>query len=204
MDLHQQYQNYTEGLKRFNHSILQLTFKEWVKLRVIPEQIKSPISFEERFMREVYLVANLSKDPRTRIGAVIVKDNDVISTGFNGFCRGVLDLEERYGDRETKYKFICHAEHNSILNAARKGISTLGSRLYTNGISCSECSKAVIQAGIKTIICHKQWPNLTYSENWVKSIELTKIMFEEAGVEIQWFDKELGIKGFLDGKEIGV
>lgn len=170
----------------------------------ISEIIHSPISKDELFMREVYLVASRSRDPRTKIGAILVKDDDVISSGFNDFPRKVDNLKYRYEDRETKYSFIVHAEHNAILNAARKGQSTLDSTLYTNGIPCCECAKACIQAGITKIICHSQWPNLTHSDKWIKSVALTDVMFKESQIKVEWFDKKLNVIGFLDGKEINV
>ncbi len=155
-------------------------------------------------MRAVYLAATLSKDPRTRIGAVLVKDNNIISTGYNNFPRGVRDLEKRYNDKETKYNFICHGEFNAILNAARSGVSTLDSTLYTQGIPCCECCKAVIQAGIKKIMVHKQWPDLVHSEKWVKSNKISATMIKETETELAVLNKELGIEGFLDGQIIKV
>jgi len=154
-------------------------------------------------MRHVYLAASKSKDPRTKIGAVLVKDGSIISEGFNGFSRGVLDLPKRYAHKETKYQFVVHAECNSILNAARHGISTNHSILYTNGIPCCSCGKEIIQAGIEQVIIHKQWPEIS-SPIWKESIEITKIMFDEANVEIRTLDSVLGIKGIVDGKIIEV
>ncbi len=158
----------------------------------------------ESFMRQVYLHANDSKDPRTKIGAVLTLQDRVISTGFNGFPRKVKDLLSRYENRETKYKFICHAEANSVSTAARLGRATLDSVLYTQGIPCQECCKTLIQAGVKKFVVHKQWPNLTYSEKWNDAIAISTIMMEEAGIELEIFDKELGLLGFLDGKTINV
>lgn len=151
-----------------------------------------------------YLAAENSRDPRTRIGSVLVKGNSVVATSFNGFPIGVKDLPERYNDRETKYGFINHSEQNSILLCARNGISTLNTKLYSFGIPCEMCSKCLIQGGVSEIVCHKQWPNLTYSEKWVKSVEISKIMLDEAGIEIRWLDKVLGVEGVLDGKVIKV
>lgn len=157
-----------------------------------------------KFMRMVYDWADLSKDPRTKIGAIIVKDDIPIGSGYNNFPRKVKDLKERYDNKEVKYQFVCHSELNSILNAARLGNSTLGTTLYTQGIPCCECAKAIINAGIIKVVCHGQWPNLFYSEHWVKSTNISKQMFEEAGVEIEWLNEELGMEGFLDGKLIKV
>lgn len=155
-------------------------------------------------MRHVYLAASKSKDPRTKIGATLVRDNNIISTGFNGFPRYVSDTAERYNDRALKHEYVVHAEHNAVLQCAYHGTSAKGTTLYTQGIPCSGCTRAVIQAGVCRIVVHKQWPNLIHSEQWVKSISSSNVMLTEANVEIVWFDMSLGIKGFLDGKEIQV
>lgn len=155
-------------------------------------------------MKQVYLHASDSKDPKTNIGAVLAIDDRVISTGFNGFPRKVIDYVDRYEDRNTKYRYVCHAEANAIFTAARLGRSTLGATLYTQGVPCCECSKAIIQSGVKKIVIHKQWPNLVHSESWIESIIVSRIMLGEAGVEVEEFDKTLGVEGFLDGKKISV
>lgn len=155
-------------------------------------------------MRHVYLAASKSKDPRTKIGAILVRDNNIISTGYNGFPRKVFDSDVRYVDRQLKHGLICHAEFNSVVTSARLGISTDKATLYSQGIPCCNCAKAVIQGGISKIVIHKQWPNLIHDKKWVDSIELSNTMFKEAGVVIETFDKVLGIVGFLDGKEINV
>lgn len=179
---------------------------EIIENNIIPIDFNNytPPDWDSWFMEHVYLAAKKSRDPKTKIGAVLVKDNKIISTGFNGFCIGVRDLSERYNCRETKHSFVAHAESNSILSAARFGISTLGSILYSQGVVCHECCKSIIQGGVKELVVHKQWPNLVHNENWVKSIEISKIMLEEAGVKIRWLDKVLGVKGYLDGKIINV
>lgn len=167
----------------------------------IPETITD---WDEFFMRHVYLAATKSKDPRTRIGAILVKDKHIVSSGYNGFGRGVKDLKERYEDRETKYSYICHAEFNSVLQCAKLGISSLGATLYTPGFPCSECCKTIVQGGISTIVLHKQWPNLTYSEKWVKSFQISEQMIKEAGIEVRWLDKTLNVQSVLDGKVISI
>lgn len=166
--------------------------------------VSSTIGWDEYFMRQVYLVALKSKDPKTKIGAVLVIKHNPISSGYNGFPIGVLDLKERYLNREIKYKFIAHAEANAISIAARLGIRTCDSILYTQGIPCNECCKTIIQAGIRKIIVHKQWPNLVHSEAWLQSIRISEIMLKEADVTLSYLDKVLNIDGFLDGKKIKV
>ena len=164
----------------------------------------APPSWDELFMRKVYEIAAKSKDPRTKIGAVLVRDNHAILEGYNGFPKGVSDMAERYHDKETKYKFVVHAEANSVLVAARFGISTEGCILYTQGIPCNECTKTVIQGGIKEIVVHKQWPNLFTSPKWTESIEISKTMLNESGVHVRWLDKKLNMIGYLDGKKMKV
>lgn len=162
------------------------------------------MNWHEFFLRHVYLAATKSKDKRTKIGAVLVRDKNIIATGYNGFARGVLDSDERYDNRELKHDFICHAEFNSIVTAARLGVCTDKSTLYSQGIPCAACAKAIIQGGVTKIVIHKQWPNLIHDKKWIDSIELSNTMFEEANIIIENFDKVLGVVGFLDGKEINV
>lgn len=163
-----------------------------------------PPTWDEWFMKHVYLAAEKSKDPRTKIGAILVKDKHIISTGFNGFPQGVIDTLERYNDRELKYLFVAHAEFNCIVTAAKFGISTNSSILYTNGIPCCECMKSVIQSGIKEIVVHKQWPNMTHVEKWVESNKISMSMIEESQTNVRWLDCELNMDGYLDGKVIRV
>lgn len=162
----------------------------------------TPMGWDEWFMRMVYLLSSKSKDPSSKIGAVLTKENQIISTGYNGFPTGVSDDIDRYNERLTKYKYVVHAEHNTILAAAKFGISTNQSILYTNQMPCNECTKAIIQAGIHQVVIHKQWPEI--NKNWKESEEITKIMCKESGVDIKIFDKILGITGFQLGKEINV
>lgn len=163
------------------------------------------MTWDEFFMRQVYLVSQKSKDPRTRIGAILVRrgDNDLCASGFNGFPRGVKDLETRYLDRDFKHQAICHAEFNSIVNAARKGVSTLGSILYTQAPVCNECAKIVIQAGIVEIVYHKQFPEME-TQKWGESARLGQQFLDEAGVKVRFFDMVLGIKSLVQGKAVDV
>lgn len=155
-------------------------------------------------MRQVYLVASKSKDLRTRIGAVLVKDNRIISQGYNGICMSVNDNVQERNERPMKYLYYAHAEANSVFSCARFGVSSLGSTIYTQGVPCANCTQAVIQAGVSRVIVHKQWPNLIHSKQWIESIGASCQMLEEAGIPIIRFDKELGLQGFLDGSVINV
>ena len=161
-----------------------------------------PPSWDVWFMKQVYLAAEKSKDPSTKIGAVLVRDNHIISSGYNGFPRNVRDKKGRYLKREIKYEFVVHAEDNAVLAAARFGISTLGTTLYTQGIPCCECAKSVIQGGVKEIVVHKQW-SMGHSR-WKDSCKIASIMFKEAGIPICYLDATLLMDGYRNGKRFRV
>jgi dCMP deaminase len=160
--------------------------------------IESTLSWDEYFMRVTYLTTDKSKDPSSKVGAILVADNNVFSTGFNGFPRGIQDTHERLHDRETKYKYVCHAEANSIYNAARLGRPTLGSTMYTIGVPCTECAKAIIQAGVKEVVVHADASVNFKHGKWAESCALTLSLFEEAGISLRFFDKKLGIKTLVN------
>lgn len=162
-------------------------------------EIKSEISWDEFFMRHVYLAATKSKDPRTKIGAVLVKNGIVISEGYNGFPRGVLDLEDRYNDRELKYKFVVHGEANAVLNAVRHSVSPIGSICYTQEIPCHECTKLLLQVGVIEIVTHALWP--FHGGQWEESVKLSQQMCQEAGVLIRSIDTFLDVIAYVNGRK---
>jgi dCMP deaminase len=137
----------------------------------------------KRYLDLATAVALWSKDPSTQVGAVIVGDNgQIVSQGYNGFPRGVLDSDERYNDRPLKYKLVVHAEMNAILNALYNGASVKGCTLFVHNLPvCNECAKAIIQSGI-----NKVYMDTEINERWQESWNLTKQMFEEAGVEYEF------------------
>jgi dCMP deaminase len=135
-----------------------------------------------RYLSLAKEVATWSKDPSSQVGAVTVgAKKEVLSQGFNGFPRGINDLDERYNDRETKYKFVVHAEMNAIYNATYSGTSLDGATLYIYGLPiCSECAKGIIQVGIKRVVIEKS----KELDNWNESVKFSQEMFNEAGVEL--------------------
>ncbi len=138
--------------------------------------------WDKRYLALAAEVATWSKDPSTQVGAVTVgSKKEVLSQGFNGFPRGIHDTDERYNHRETKYKFVVHAEMNAIYNATYSGTSLDGATLYVHGLPiCSECAKGIIQVGIKKVVIEKS----KELDNWNESVQLSKEMFDEAGVEL--------------------
>lgn len=137
----------------------------------------SPHAWDHRFLFLADHVASWSKDPSTKVGAVIVRpDRTVVSLGYNGFPRKVRDTAERYEDRETKLRMVVHAEANAILTARQ---SLYGCTLYVSGLHpCATCSGMIIQAGIREVVTWRQ----DVPERWLRDREIMGEMFAEAGV----------------------
>ncbi len=116
---------------------------------------KDYISWDEYFMGIAKLSGMRSKDPNTQVGACIVSDDHkIMSMGYNGFPAGCSDDDfpwDREGDfLDTKYAYVTHSELNAILNF--RGGTLEGTTLYVSLFPCNECAKAIIQAGIKTVV----------------------------------------------------
>lgn len=142
--------------------------------------------WDTRYLELAKHVAEWSKDPSRKIGAVAVGDaGQILSLGYNGFPRGIEDTNERLTNREEKYKLVVHAEMNVIYNASLNGVSLRGSTLYISGLPmCSDCVRGVIQVGIKRVV-------MTYpvdiGETWHESWKRTETMLKEAGIEYAAF-----------------
>lgn len=143
--------------------------------------------WDERFLRLAEEIASWSKDPSTKVGAVLVGANNlVVGLGYNGFARGVGDSDERLNNRELKYKLVVHAEVNAILMAGDKA---RGAKLYVwpafdIPCICHDCCKTAIQAGVSEVIGRNPSPEcLERAKRWGDSIALSRQMCEEAGVK---------------------
>lgn len=150
---------------------------------------------------EISKTISLKSKDTTKIGCVIEKDKSIISTGYNGFPSGVFDkvyiedenkrykLNPRY-ERPAKYQYTSHAEENAIAFSARNGVSTNGATIYIYGMApCSRCARLIIQSGIKKVICIMTVTEES-QERWKEEMEVTKEMFNEAGVFLEIFMKK--------------
>lgn len=138
--------------------------------------------WDRRFIELAKHVSTWSKDPSTKVGAVIVDDaHRVVGLGYNGFPRGINDTPERYADREIKYQMVVHAEANAILNAI---IPVDGCTLYCTFFPCPECAKLIIQAGIKTVVAIIN----PADERWLKPRLSAESMLREANVGVHVFN----------------
>ena len=146
------------------------------------EKRKDYISWDEYFMGVALLSARRSKDPNTQVGACIVSDkNKIVGAGYNGLPIGCDDDDfpwSKEGDfLDTKYPFICHAELNAILNNI--GMDLKGCKIYTALFPCNECTKAIIQSGIKEVIF------LSDKYEGTDVFKASRIMLEKAGVSVR-------------------
>ena len=147
--------------------------------------------WDKRFMEMAHVIAGWAScyQPNRKIGAVIVKNKRIMTTGYNGAPAGVKTCVERgeclrrklnipSGTRqETCYAI--HAEQNAIIQAARLGVSIEGATLYCTHQPCVICAKMIINAGIKRIVVKEGYPD-----------EMSVKMLDEAGLKIVMFGEE--------------
>jgi len=149
-------------------------------------------SWVDYFMTMVYLVAMRSKDERTHVGAVVVgPDHEIRSTGYNSFPRNLNDKLPERQVSPGKYMWFEHAERNAIYNAARVGVSLKGCIMYTNGLPCADCARAIIQAGIKRVVVDSEWDKGASRPQWKESHYCAKTMFHEAGIVMGYWNGTL-------------
>ncbi len=149
------------------------------------EKRQDYISWDEYFMAVAKLAGMRSKDPNSQVGSCIVSaDNKILSMGYNGFPCGCSDDEFPWSRTnedplKTKYVYVTHSELNAILNY--RGGSLEGSKLYVSLFPCNECAKAIIQAGIRTVI----YDSDKYAGT--PSNVASKRMLQAAGVEVRQY-----------------
>lgn len=154
------------------------------------------MNWDKYYIEMAMLVSTKSKDPSTQVGCVIVgPDNEIRTTGFNGFARGVNELAHASDHilssrwhRPAKYEWVEHAERNAVYNAARIGVPLKGCRAYLNWEPhpCVNCAKGLIQAGIIEVI----GPDIPFPSSsgtdWKFDISCT--MMDEAKVAYRQVD----------------
>lgn len=119
-----------------------------------------PDKWIKHWLKIALISSELSKDPSTKVGAVVVTpDNRQCSLGYNGFADGIEDLEERWHDRPTKYEFVIHAEENAIINSP---FDTKGCSLFCTHRCCHKCMARIVRAGIKKVYYLKDYANISH------------------------------------------
>lgn len=142
---------------------------------------KQILTWDEYFMSLAHLSGLRSKDPNTQVGACIVnQDNRVVGIGYNGLPYGCADEEYPWGREgdfiDTKYPYVVHAELNAILNSTT---SLKNCTVYVSLFPCNECSKAIIQSGIKEVVYESD----KYANT--DAVKVSKRMLKSAGVQIR-------------------
>jgi len=139
--------------------------------------------WDTRYLKLAREVATWSKDRSTQVGAVIVlEDNTPGPYGFNGFPRAVDDDADERHERPLKYDWTEHAERNAIFHAARVGVRLSGASIYVTHFPCSDCSRAIIQSGIREIIVdEKSKDDPDFATRWGE-IQIQEEMLREASV----------------------
>jgi len=148
-------------------------------------QILSSI-WHKRFIERAEIVSAWSKDPSTKVGAIITIGKRVVSEGYNGFPQGVPDIPAFLNDRAKKYPMVVHAELNAILFAKRD--LSFHSIYVWPFFPCSSCMGAIIQSGITSIYTFDASPEL--KKRWGESNEIAEYMAKMAGVEVNFLPKD--------------
>ena len=163
----------------------------------MPGKRENYIDFDTFFMTTALVASERSKDPRTTVGAVIVKDNYIQSVGYNGTPKGMDDdmmpwdsLGEETGDLcQIKNTFVIHAEADALEHLP-SNFNPEGSTIYVTLFPCLECAKRIVNIGIKKVV---------YLKDYKKEVSLaTRKLFSYAAVEVQKFTNYQGIYSCLD------
>lgn len=145
--------------------------------------------WDRRFLDLAAFIAGWSKDPSTKVGAVIAhpQNRRIVATGFNGLPAGVEDTESRLMTREIKYEMTAHAEQNALLFA---GPQAMGCTLYVTPLPpCARCAVLIIQAGIARVVCPAPAVEAATEagrRDWAQTFQVSQEMFEEAGVRVDF------------------
>ncbi|MDR1472134.1 MAG: cytidine/deoxycytidylate deaminase family protein [Synergistaceae bacterium] len=159
-----------------------------------PDDRKRP-EWDAYFMAMALLASTRSTCVRRRVGAVIVKDNRVLATGYNGAPAGTMHcadtgcLRRRLGIPSGERHEICrgaHAEMNAISQAASSGTSIRSCAIYVTAEPCSMCSKLLINAGCARIVCMYPYPD-----------DLSRTLLEEAGIASETYGDEGAVMNVL-------
>lgn len=140
----------------------------------------------KRFLDLAAHIAGWSKDRSTQVGAVVIgPKKEIRAVGYNGFPRGVDDDKDGRHERPAKYAFTEHAERNAIYNASYTGTSLDGCGLYVTHFPCSDCARAIIQAGIAEVFVDAANMTAAFEARWQSDMAVSREMFAEAGVRIR-------------------
>ncbi len=145
---------------------------------------------DQNFINIAHELSTASKCVSKQVGAVIVKNGRILSTGYNGTPSGFTNCNDHWNGEYTKdhhewsKTYEIHAEMNAIIWAAREGISIDGATIYVTLEPCSECSKNLIASGIKRIVYDRAY-EYTHSDTISKFIKENGVKIEQIGTKTQ-------------------
>ena len=149
------------------------------------------MKWDIRFLKLAKHVSNWSKDPSTKVGAVITAGkNTIVSLGYNGFPPGDPDLPEEYLDRPKKYTKIIHGEINAINFANFGAYNDMSFTLYTYPMQpCFVCSEIIVSTPIDRVVSIK--PSKSILDRWYYSFKKSKENFDAAGIDLLLLDRKI-------------
>ena len=142
---------------------------------IVTKSYGSRINWNEYFMSLALLISSRSPSMKLKVGAVIVKDNRVISSGYNGYPSGCKHISIHRDNHEIN---TIHAEQNAISDAARRGVAVQNSTIYITHYPCINCCKYIISSGIN---------NIVYLDDYKNDIIVSKLL-EECNISINKYD----------------
>lgn len=159
------------------------------RLRRLASYLESTASTYQEVLAATYRMAHLSPDPSTQIGSVLchrVGDTLLLpihqTAGYNRPVDGWIMEAEDWG-RPRKYSLLEHSERNSIFAAAKHGIPTEGLTMVASWAACSDCARAIVSSGIRTLIRHYP-PDDEATSRWLESVEIGDLILKSGGVEV--------------------
>lgn len=152
------------------------------------------------WMRVAYMQASNSQDPRTKNGALVVAANgyQLLAAGHNRIVPAVLETPERLADRQTKLKYITHAEAYAVCQVARCGHTTEGATMVATWAACVDCAKLIVAAGIGTVVRHRHAAQSR--PEWERSLAAGDELLHTAGVTVIDLYDRLGATVLFDGE----
>ena len=141
------------------------------------------LPWRDYFLNLAHFTAERSKDPSTQVGCVLVRDNRILATGYNGMPLGMHE-ETSDWERPQKYDRVLHAEANAIGDAARRGVSTNGSTAYTTHFPCLGCAKILIAAGVDMVVSQRMM-----AAGWDEEHKKAAYLFDRCGVNYEVVDQ---------------
>ena len=145
------------------------------------------LSWEDYFMANAELISKRSTCDRAFVGAILVKDNRIIATGYNGGVSETDNCNEVGHKMEDGHCIrTVHAEMNALIQCAKEGISTKGIEIYVTHFPCLPCTKAILQAGVKKIYYLNDYRNNEYAMELIKHVG---VEVEQVQLEPKYFEK---------------